>query len=66
MIGYRFENFTTKPKSKFDELFKIFKELITHTSGDVEEALDWFKEFSESGIFTSFYFIFFFTAQFAS
>ncbi len=44
MIGYRFENFTTKPKSKFDELFKIFKELITHTSGDVEEALDWFKE----------------------
>ncbi len=44
MLGYRFKNYIADPKSKFDELFKIFKQLITHTSGDVEEALDWFKE----------------------
>lgn len=44
MLGYRFKNFEADPKSKFDELFKIFKQLITHTSGDVQEALDWFKE----------------------
>jgi Ca-activated chloride channel homolog len=42
--GFRFKNFTTEPKSKFEELFKIFKQLITHTSGDVKEALEWFKE----------------------
>jgi hypothetical protein len=44
VLGYRFKNFIADPKSKFDELFKIFKQLITHTSGDVEEALDWFKQ----------------------
>lgn len=44
MAGYRFKHFTPDPKSKFDELFKIFKQLITHTSGDVEEALDWMRE----------------------
>src|ERR1700677_1673663 len=44
MLGYRFENYIVDAKSKFEELFKIFKQLITHTSGDVEEALDWFKE----------------------
>lgn len=44
MAGFRFKNFTQDPKSRFDELFKIFKQLITHTSGDVEEALDWLRE----------------------
>ena len=44
MRGYRFTHFTVQAKSKFDELFKIFKQLITHTSGDVDEALDWMKE----------------------
>lgn len=44
MQGFRFKNFTTDPKSKFEELFKIFNQLITHTSGDVKEALDWLKE----------------------
>jgi len=42
--GFRFENYSAEQISKFEELFKIFKQLITHTSGDVEEALDWFKE----------------------
>ncbi len=44
MLGFRFKNFVADKTSKFEELFKIFKQLITHTSGDVEEALDWFKE----------------------
>lgn len=44
MAGYRFKNFIRDPKSRFDELFKIFKQLITHTSGDVEEALSWLRE----------------------
>lgn len=44
MVGYRFKNFIRDPKSRFDELFKIFKQLITHTSGDVEEALSWLRE----------------------
>jgi Ca-activated chloride channel homolog len=44
MAGYRFKTFQADPASKFEGLFKIFKELITHTSGDVEEALDWMRE----------------------
>jgi len=44
VAGYRFKNFIRDPKSRFDELFKIFKQLITHTSGDVEEALSWLRE----------------------
>ncbi len=44
MRGFRFKDFKAEPSSKFDELFKIFKQLITFTSGDVEEALDWLKE----------------------
>ncbi|QCX38518.1 hypothetical protein FF125_08770 [Aureibaculum algae] len=39
--GLRFENYEAPHISPFDKLFEIFKELITHTSGDVEEALDW-------------------------
>lgn len=44
MPGFKFERFTPSPSSKFDELFKIFKQLITHTSGDLEEALDWLRQ----------------------
>ncbi len=44
MLGYRFQNYKANPQSKFDELFKIFKQLITHTSGDVDEAIDWLKQ----------------------
>ncbi len=39
--GLRFENYAAPNISPFDKLFEIFKELITHTSGDVDEALDW-------------------------
>jgi len=44
MRGFRFERYTPGAKTKFDELFKLFKQLITHTSGDVQEALDWLRE----------------------
>jgi uncharacterized protein with von Willebrand factor type A (vWA) domain len=39
--GLRFETYKEPYKSPFDRLFEVFKELITHTSGDVDEALDW-------------------------
>jgi uncharacterized protein with von Willebrand factor type A (vWA) domain len=42
--GFRFKNFTADPVTRFEELFRIFRQLITHTSGDVQEALDWLKE----------------------
>ena len=41
--GYIFTPFEAPEQSPFDKLFDIFSELITHTSGDVDEALDWLK-----------------------
>lgn len=42
--GFRFLNFEEPQLSPFEKLFEIFQELITHTSGDVDEALDWLRE----------------------
>ena len=42
--GFRFTQYTAPDQSPFEKLFEIFQELITHTSGDVEEALDWLRE----------------------
>ncbi len=45
MIGYRFAHF--KPgegETTFDKLFNLFKELLVHTSGDVQEAISWLTE----------------------
>jgi uncharacterized protein with von Willebrand factor type A (vWA) domain len=39
--GYVFTPFEAPEQSPFERLFDIFSELITHTSGDVDEALDW-------------------------
>jgi len=41
--GYVFTPFEAPNQSPFEKLFKVFSELITHTSGDVDEALDWLK-----------------------
>jgi Ca-activated chloride channel family protein len=41
--GYIFTPFEAPEQSTFDKLFEIFSELITHTSGDVDEAIDWLK-----------------------
>jgi uncharacterized protein with von Willebrand factor type A (vWA) domain len=42
--GFYFKEFEEKSVSPFDKLFGIFKELITHKSGDFDEAIDWLRE----------------------
>ncbi|WP_435262606.1 vWA domain-containing protein [Tenacibaculum sp. nBUS_03] len=39
--GLRFEKFKEKKIPPFDKLFDIFKELLTYTSGDFDEAFEW-------------------------
>ncbi len=41
--AYVFTPFEAPNQSPFEKLFDVFSELITHTSGDVDEALDWLK-----------------------
>ena len=42
--GFVFEPFKTENQSPFDKLFEIFKELITFTSGDFDETINWMRE----------------------
>ena len=42
--GFLFKNYEAPFQSPFDKLFEIFKELITHTSGDFDEAMDWLRQ----------------------
>lgn len=42
--GFLFKKYEAPNLSPFDKLFEIFKELITHTSGDLDEAIDWLRE----------------------
>jgi Ca-activated chloride channel family protein len=42
--GFFFKNYEAPNLSPFDKLFGIFKELITHTSGDFDEAIDWLRQ----------------------
>ncbi len=42
--GFYFKTYEAPFQSQFDKLFSIFKELITHTSGDFDEAIDWLRE----------------------
>ena len=42
--GFRFATYEAPEQTPFDKLFDIFQELITHTSGDFEEAIDWLRE----------------------
>ena len=37
--GFLFSNFKAKSQTPFEKLFEIFKELITYTSGDFDEAI---------------------------
>lgn len=39
--GYVFTPYQAPELSDFERLFDIFSELIVHTSGDVDEALEW-------------------------
>lgn len=46
MIGWRFQNNTEDDSENdpFERLLKIFKEILIHTSGDVNEAISWLTE----------------------
>jgi Ca-activated chloride channel homolog len=45
MIGWRFSAYVPGQEgSTFDQLFKLFQEILIHTSGDVSEALSWLTE----------------------
>lgn len=46
MIGWRFSDFVPGDGdgNAFEELLKMFQELLVHTSGDVREALSWLTE----------------------
>src|SRR5690554_5640255 len=45
--GFVFTKHTPEEQSPFDRLFDVFQELITHTSGDFEEAMEWLKQLDE-------------------
>lgn len=39
--GFTFTKHTPEEISSFDRVFEVFKDLLTHTSGDIEEAFEW-------------------------
>lgn len=53
MLGYKFSEFKGEDKSDFERLLDIFLELLTHTSGDVSEALSWMNELDREYSLTS-------------
>lgn len=46
MLGHRFAKYIPEKNQKtpFEKLFDLFMELLTYTSGDVDEAIDWLRE----------------------
>jgi uncharacterized protein with von Willebrand factor type A (vWA) domain len=42
--GFAFKTYEAPSQSPFEKLFEIFKELITYTSGDFDEAIDWLRQ----------------------
>jgi len=42
--GFVFKKYEEPNQTPFEKLFEIFKELITHTSGDFDEAIDWLRQ----------------------
>ncbi|MCJ8290029.1 MAG: VWA domain-containing protein [Crocinitomicaceae bacterium] len=54
--GFTFSKHTPKETSHFDRVFDVFKELLTHTSGNIEEAFEWLDTLDkEYDIFTDEY-----------
>lgn len=45
--GFVFTKHQPKEQSSFEKLFEIFQELITHTSGDFDEAIDWLRQLDQ-------------------
>ena len=55
-VGITFKQYVPKHQTPFERLFEVFKELITHTSGDFDEAIDWLRELDiEYGLTTEAY-----------
>ena len=46
MIGHHFNKFdpNEQGKTKFQQLLDVFMQLLTYTSGDVSEALQWLNQ----------------------
>ncbi|MCI5056105.1 MAG: hypothetical protein MRY83_08355 [Flavobacteriales bacterium] len=46
MVGFQFQEYDNLKgyRSHFERILDIFLDLLTHTSGDVEEALEWLRE----------------------
>lgn len=42
--GFVFTKHSPKQQTPFERLFEVFQELITHTSGDFDEAIDWLRQ----------------------
>lgn len=54
--GFVFTPFEEEERTPFERLLEIFQELIVHTSGDVEETLDWMDQLDkEYNLFTKDY-----------
>ena len=55
MRGHAFSKFIPNelPKGSFEELLKLFLELLNYTSGDANEALDWMNELDKQYKLTS-------------
>lgn len=54
--GFTFKKHTPEEISHFDRVFEVFKDLLTHTSGDIEEAFEWLEMLDkEYDIFTDEY-----------
>jgi uncharacterized protein with von Willebrand factor type A (vWA) domain len=54
--GITFSKHIPEEKDNFDRVFEIFKELITHTSGDIEESFNWLESLDkEYNIFSEEY-----------
>lgn len=54
--GYIFSKHVPEEISHFDRVFDVFKDLLTHTSGDIEEAFEWLDMLNqEYDIFTDEY-----------
>ena len=54
--GITFTQHIPKHQTPFERLFEVFKELITHTSGDFDEAINWLRELDvEYGLTTTAY-----------
>ena len=50
--GWSFSVFKEKNITPFEKLFEIFKELITYTSGDFDEAIDWLRQLDKEYVLT--------------